>query len=30
MQKYLVPKKDVLVRDPQSFNPLPENGTITP
>ena len=28
MQKYIIPKKDVLVRDPQSFNPLPVEGTL--
>ena len=26
MQKYLVPKEDLLVRDPVSFNPLPSEG----
>ena len=26
MQKYLIPKEGLLVRDPQSFNPLPVDG----
>ena len=26
MQKYLIPKEGLLVRDPQSFNPLPVGG----
>lgn len=28
MQKYLIPKKDLIVRDPISFTPLPENGLL--
>lgn len=28
MQKYLVPKKDVLVRDPFSLSPLPDIGAF--
>ena len=26
MQKYLIPKEGLIVRDPHSFNPLPETG----
>ena len=28
MQKYLVPKEGLLVRDPSSFTPLPANGML--
>jgi len=28
MQKYLVPKEGLLVRDPKSFTPLPADGLL--
>jgi len=28
MQKYLIPKEGLIVRDPKSFTPLPEDGLL--
>lgn len=28
MQKYLIPKRELIVRDPISFTPLPEDGLL--